>query len=190
VTYAEDDGDLRRQYGVSPAVAATVVVGPRGDLLWKSEGTIDPAELAAVLGKVLVKAAPPKATLLSTSARIDQRAPNFLFEGAPGQPVTLRKISGRKVVLVFFNRSSQPSMDAIRDAIAARGSKTVVIAISDGEGSPSGDLSPAIVVPDRKREIANAYGVTMWPTIISIDESGIVRSIAYGRLTTGEKSRA
>jgi hypothetical protein len=190
VTYAEDDGQMRRHYGVSPTVTATVVVGPSGNVLWKNEGPIGAGELAAILGKMLVRTRPPKPALLSTTARIDQRTPNFLFQGAPGQPLTLRKIGGRKIVLVFFNRSSEPSVDAVRDAIAGASGKTLVIAISDGEGSPPGDLSPAIVVPDRKREIAKSYGVTMWPTIISIDEAGIIRSIAYGRLTTGEKSRA
>jgi peroxiredoxin len=121
---------------------------------------------------------------------MDQRAPNFLFEASPGQLLTLRKVSRRKVVLVFFNRSSPASIAAIRDTLNAHDRKTLVLAISDGEAASSSDLAPAIVVPDAKREIAKAYGVTMWPTIISIDESGIVRSIAYGRMTTEEKSRA
>lgn len=189
VTYAEDDGKLRRHYGVTFGGAATVVVDPSGKVIWKGEGPIDSRELSSVLGKVLVKAPAPKATLLSAGARMDQRAPNFLFEASPGQPLTLRKVARRKVVLVFFNQSSPASIAAVREAANAHDGKTLVLAISDGHTPTSSDLAPAIVVPDLKREIARAYGVTMWPTIVAIDESGIIRSIGYGRSipTEGKK---
>jgi hypothetical protein len=81
-------------------------------------------------------------------------------------------------------------VSAVRDAVEAAREKTIVLAVSDGSASRSGELAPAIVVPDERRQIASAYGVTMWPTIFSIDEGGIVRSISYGRSTRGEKSRA
>ena len=109
---------------------------------------------------------------------------------APGQPLTLRKASGRKVTVVFFNPVSEPSVSAVRDAVEAAGEKTIVLAVSDGSASRSSELGPAIVVPDERRQIASSYGVTMWPTIFSLDERGIVRSISYGRSTRGEKSRA
>ena len=191
VTYAEDDGSLRRQYGVSPGGAATVVVDPAGKVVWKSEGGINPRELGSALGKVLVKSSPPKTRLLSAAARIDQRAANFLFEVTPGHALTLRKAGRRKIFLVFFNNLSQPSLHAIRDAVSeARASNAMVLAIGDSDKSKRDEIAPAILVPDTKKEIAKAYGVTMWPTIVAIDERGIVRSIGYGRLTTGEKSRA
>jgi hypothetical protein len=95
---------------------------------------------------------------------------------------------------VFFRNASEPSVEAVREAIAAAGRKgsndPVVLAVSNDGGSRKHDLTPAIIVDDRDGKIAAAYGVTMWPTIVTIDESGIVRNIAYGHLTRGEKARA
>jgi peroxiredoxin len=190
ISYAEDDGHWRRQLGVNASGAVTVVVDPSGKPVWKAEGPVNERELSAALGKILVKGNTPKATMLSATARIGLPAPNFLFEHAPGQPLTLRKVSGRKVTVVFFNPASEPSVSAVRDAVAAAGDRAIVIAVSDGSASSPSELATAIVVPDARRQVASAYGVTMWPTIFSIDEGGIVRSISYGRSTRGEKSRA
>ena len=33
--------------------------------------------------------------------RVGELSPNFLFEGAPQQPLTLRKLKGRRMVLIF-----------------------------------------------------------------------------------------
>ena len=193
LTYAEDDGVWRRRYGVASG-SATVIVNPDGKVVWRSEKPLDVRELASILGKVLAKTKPSKATMLRLNARVGQRAPNFLFEHAPGQQLTLRKLGGRSAVVVFFRNSSEPSVAAVREAIAAAGRKgsndPVVLAVSDDGGSGKHDLAPAIMVDDRDGKIAAAYGVTMWPTIVTIDESGIVRSIAYGHLTRGEKARA
>ncbi len=39
----------------------------------------------------------------------------------------------------------------------------------------------AIIVPDPQRGISLAYGVNIWPTIVFLDASGLVRKIRYGR---------
>src|SRR5688500_19365372 len=39
----------------------------------------------------------------------------FRSEHAPGHMLTLRKLSGRPAVLVFWKSGSQPSIDAVRD---------------------------------------------------------------------------
>ena len=191
VTYAEDNASWRRMVGLPASGAFTVVIDPSGKVAWKAEGPVNERELSLALGKVLVKAAPPRATLLSAGARIGHPAPNFLFEHSRGQPLTLRKTGGRKVSIVFFSTASEPSVNAVRDTAAAAGEKAIVLAVSDRGAQSSEDLSPAIVVPDRDGKIAAAYGVTMWPTIVSIDEAGIVRSITYGRSARAEaKQRA
>ena len=190
VTYIEDDGSWRRRHDVNPGTGATVVVDPSGKVLWRSEGTPAAAELSKILRKVLVKGATSRATMLTANVRIGQPPPNFLFDHAPGQQLTLRKTIGRRVVIVFFRRSSPASVDAVRDAAASSGSKAIVLAIGADEVASREDLGSAIVVPDTAGRIAAAYGVTMWPTMVSVDESGIVRGIEYGRLARGEGNRA
>ena len=36
------------------------------------------------------------------------------------------------------------------------------------------------LVTDGKREISSGYGVEIWPTIVSLDASGMITAIAYG----------
>ena len=190
VTYVEDDGSWRRRYDISAGSGATVVVDPAGKLLWRSHGAPTAAELSKVLRKVLVKGVSARATMLTANVRIGQPPPNFVFEHAPGQQLTLRKAIGRRVIVVFFRRSSPASVEAVRDLTASSGSTAVVLAIGDDERAGRDDLGSAIVVPDTAGRIAAAYGVTMWPTIVTVDESGIVRGIEYGRRMQGERQGA
>ena len=187
IAYSDDDTRWRKALGLKSAGATTVVVNSAGKTAWHHEGPVDEKELASILGKTLVKGAPARATMLTATARIGQPAPNFLFEFAEGQQLTLRKLNGRAVTVVFFRRSSAPSVEAVRDA--ATHSEQIVIAVTDEE-VPKEEFRNAIVVTDRARRVAGAYGVTMWPTVISIDASGIVRHIDYGRPARGETSRA
>jgi hypothetical protein len=187
-TYAEDDGGLRRRYGLKSAGAATVVVGADGKVAWQSDGPVSSREVSTILGKVLKKTARSKATMLTANVRIGQPPPNFLFEHAPGQQLTLRKTRGRRVRIVFFRRSSQPSVEAVTRA-ARSDPSSIVLAVTRDETDRTDDLASVILVHDPAGRIESAYGVTMWPTVVSLDESGIVRSVDYGLLSNGEKSR-
>lgn len=185
-TYAEDDKKWRQQFDLGERGSATVVVDPGGKVLWRSQGDIDARELSAVLGKVLVKSSRSKATMVSANVRRGQPAPDFLFEHSSGHVLALRKIAGRAVDIVFFRKSSPASVEAVREA-ASEGK--LVLAVTDDEASKD-SLSPAVVVHDRRGEIQRAYGITAWPTIVSIDESRIVRSISYGRSSPGRKDQS
>jgi hypothetical protein len=189
VTYVEDDGTWRRRYGVNSDRTATVVVDPAGKVVWRSETPSGTHELPAVLRKVLGTVASSKATMLTANVRIAQPPPNFLFEHSPGQQLTLRKTIGRPVVIVFFRESSSASIEAVKDAAASVEPRTILLAVTP-DGGGRDDISPAILVHDAAGRIATAYGVSMWPTTVRIDQSGIVRGVEYGRLTKGEKTRA
>ena len=188
VAYSDDDERWRKRYGVEAGNSATLVIDPAGKIAWRKDGGVGTEELASALRKVLVKTAPAKATMLTSNARVGQPAPNFLFDYAQGHQLTLHKIAGRPVTVVFFRGASAPSIEAVREA-AGRSAHTV-LAVTDGDKLKEREFGRAIVVHDRGGRISAAYGITMWPTIIEIDESGIVRHIAYGRATTGEKTRA
>jgi peroxiredoxin len=120
--------------------------------------------------------------------RIGQPAPDFLFETAPGRQITLRKVQGRAVRLVFWNSTSRPSLDAVRQAQSAaqKSGAPIVLAINDGESPEAvkravdaNGLS-VTVVTDPRRRITSAYGVSVWPTTVLIDAAGLVRSLQYG----------
>ncbi len=193
VIYAEEQDDTwARAFGVKTTRRPlTLIVAPSGKIAWQHEGELNSRELAAALQKNLALGGSVRLSMLELSLRIGRPAPNFLFELAPGRGLTLRKLVGRPVVLVFWKSSSKPSLQGARDlqkpAGRVGGQAPVVLATNDGEApelvqkvAAENGLS-AIVVPDPQREISAAYGVSIWPTIVSIDAFGLVREIRYGR---------
>ena len=189
VAFADDEKAWADLLGPK-RLPATFLISPTGDVVWRHEGSLASDVLQAGLRKHLVANGRFVLRPLNAQVRIGQPAPNFLFEVAPGQELTLRKLAGRFVVLVFWISSSTASLETLRDlqsAFANSGSQgPVVLAINDGEppevvmqAAKQGGIS-AILVPDPARDIARAYGISMWPTSIFLDTAGLVVDIRYG----------
>lgn len=194
VIYSEDPGGTwERVFGIKATRRPlTLIIGPNGKIAWQHEGELGSAALASVLREHLVSGGSARRRVLRSSLRIGQPPPNFLFEYASGQPLTLRKLVGRPVILVFWKSSSKPSLEAVHDLQHATantlGTGPVVLAINDGEAAAmarrvaaESRLSAALVT-DPDRRICLAYGVNVWPTIVSLDPTGLVRDVRYGRV--------
>jgi peroxiredoxin len=197
---ASEGGAWERAFGVKTTTRpVTLLADPTGKIVWRSEGELDAGALTAALRAHLVPARPPAPRLLRAGARIGAPAPNFLFPYTADRELTLRKLAGRPVVLVFWVSTSKPSLDAVRDvgevAGRAAGEGSVTLAINDGEipdlarrtFAESG-LSATLVV-DPERAIGLAYGVTIWPTVVFIDASGATTRIQHGRPGQVESDR-
>jgi peroxiredoxin len=193
VVYAVDsDGSWAAALGVkSTTRPLTLIVNPPGKVVWQKEGELEAPALASALTRYLVKRTPVRLSLPRLNARIGQLAPNFLFEYASGREVVLAKLFGQPIILVFWRSSVKPSIQAIRDlqAQAAKSkSPAIVMAVNDGEdpsvarGVAAENGLTAILVTDPKREISLGYGVSLWPTIVSIDKSGAIAGIKYGHV--------
>ena len=192
VTYAEDqDGEWERRLGIRvQRRPLTAVVSPQGKVLWTHEGELDAALLASALKEVLVRGHSAEPNLPPSALRLGQRAPNFLFEYAPGREVTLRKVAGRPVVIAFWRSTSRQSVDLVRElgqTASAEKESPLVLAINDGEpaelalkGAKENKLD-AVIVTDPARSISSAYGVNTWPTTVTIDARGAIRGIRFGR---------
>jgi peroxiredoxin len=194
IIYAEDGtGTWAQAFGVKTSERPlTLIAGPKGGVAWQQEGQLDSGKLAAVLAKYLARTGPVAQSVLRLSLRIGRSAPNFLFELAPGQCATLRKIAGRPIVLVFWKSASKASLQAALDLQKtigkAAGQGPILLAINDGEApelarraAQENGLTAALV-PDPQRSISLAYGVNIWPTTVFLDASGLVTGIRYGRL--------
>jgi peroxiredoxin len=191
VTYAEEDGDAwAKRYRVNTSRGpVTLVVAPDGKIVWKHEGELDEASLADAFEKTLVARTPVRPSLLRSGTRIGQQAPNFVFEYAPGHEITFSKIAGRPAVLLFLRPSSTPIAGTLREIKASapgtKGESPLVLAIVDGKKGRDTkslpDLGASVtVVPDPDRKIANAYGVTVWPTRLFVDARGVVTNSSHG----------
>ncbi|HEX3353252.1 MAG TPA: redoxin domain-containing protein [Terriglobales bacterium] len=195
IIYAEDqDGAWERLFGVkSTQRPLTLIVAPKGNVLWQKEGPLDSQTLAAALQKMLVPNASVRLGMLRVNLRIGQPAPNFLFEYAPGRELALRKLTRRACTMVFWKSASKPSIAAVLDlqktAGQSAGKPPMLLAINDGDTS---ELARAVaaeagfsatLVTDPDRDISLAYGVNIWPTIIVTDASGMITGIRYGHGT-------
>ncbi len=192
VIYSESQGGVwERAFNVrNVRHPLTLIVGPKGDVAWQQDGEIDREKLAGALRKNLISGATFKRSMLSLNLRMGHPAPNFLFEFAPGQQLTLRKLAKKPVILVFWKSSSKQSVAAVRDVEGQTRKygepEPVVLAINDGESAEVAKRTAAehrfsaTVVMDPKREISGFYGVNIWPTLVFIDASGLVRTIQYG----------
>jgi hypothetical protein len=192
VVYAEDRdnawGDL---YGLKSAQRPVLlIVSPKGSTVWHHEGAIDTATLAAVLRKSLTRGGATAVGVPRLGLRNGATPPNLAFNYAPDRELTLAKVRGPGI-LVFCSSLSSPSLEAVRDAQrVAEKSRALVLAIYDGETPEAAKRSAvakgfsAIVVPDPSRTISRAYGVSLVPTTVYLDKSGLVRQVQYGRSGT------
>jgi peroxiredoxin len=195
VVYAEDHGGAwERAFQLKAARRPlTLIVDPNGKVVWRHEGELDGAALAAALRASLTRGGSVKRTMLRSSLRIGQPPPNFLFEYVPGRQLPLRKLTGRAVTLVFWKAASAPSIDAVREMANGKAARdagvpdAVVLAINDGDADDLARRTAtehalgATLVVDPNRTISLAYGVNVWPMIVTLDASGLVRDVRYGR---------
>jgi peroxiredoxin len=198
VTYSPDDeGTWEKKLGIRiDKRPFTVVTGKGGRVILQQPGEPDIGAIEAALKKSAPSGTPAvPVTLRPLSARIGQLPPDFIFEHAPGHEVTLRKIAGRPVTLAFWRSMSKQSIERLRSIPTGNGSSEegVLLCINDGEEPEAARRAAeaaglrGILVTDPQRRISQAYGVDTWPTVISVDAAGVVRSVEQG--TSASASR-
>jgi peroxiredoxin len=164
-----------------------------GEVVYHHHGSLTTDELTQVFRKHLSGGGRFSPRLLQSSVRIGRPLPNFLLGQSPGNELTFRKLSGRPAVVVFWKSSSQPSIETVLDlqkAFADTASeKPALLAICDGDPVDTARHAAAqhgitaLLVPDPDRDIAQACGITMWPTTIFVDSVGLVSNVRYGRFS-------
>jgi hypothetical protein len=190
VMYADDAGAWERLLEVRER-PSTVLLDTSGAAVWRHTGDI--GALAEVLRERLARGGRYTPEFIQPSLTIGQPSPNFLFEYGSGDRLTLRKLTGKPLALVFWRGASAPSMatlgnlhESFRDMGA---DAPLILAINDGEsgefarGLAAIEAGEMIVVPDPARQISRAYGISLWPTTVFLDEQGIVRDIRLGLIS-------
>ena len=191
VIYAESDDRWTETWAVKiDQRPFTVIIDASGKVAWQQAGDLDPATLVDVLRRVLRPSHFAGASAVLTGARIGHPPPNFLFTYAPGQELTLRKLVGRPVILVFSRSGSRADAKALQGVTPMhRGwERAVVLNVrEDATADRAVQQAAAVnnqttVVPDPMRAISKAYGIAIWPTTIYIDTQGVVRDVRHGHL--------
>jgi hypothetical protein len=174
ITYIEDDGKSASRLGLhTDGHPVTALISPEGKIVWQKTGRVDEAELGRVLKEKLSDSSATGSAVATGGLRIGHVAPNFLIGVDSGQQVTLRKLSGRKATLVFDHDQ-----------------KGYRVSVDPGSSDDSKQReAQTIVVDDRDGSITRAYGISIWPTAVMLDESGVIRSVAYGKPGSRNRSK-
>jgi peroxiredoxin len=181
-------GAWTRTFGATNT-PATYLLDARRELVWKQQGEMSPAALAAALDQHLLPTPPPRSRPLRLTVRPGDRALDALLDDDEGQTLALRRFRGERVSLHFWQSWSAPCIRELRRLQRLRDGSArppVVIAVNGGEAREviaetrrQNDLTFTLV-HDSDRRITRLYGVRCWPTTVSIDADGIVERIQFG----------
>jgi peroxiredoxin len=187
--WTDDRDEAWRRTFMVRRVPATVILNREGKLVWQDTGPIAVPKLKTAIqhnlgvGGILLRQPPP------VTLGIGNRAPDFRFEYSKGNEMTLSNLYGRPVVLVFWASWSEPSVEELKYLQNTKeefGEDTVVLTINDVDKREKAEeifkkhhlTLPLMIV--EHHEIARLFGISCWPTIVSIDAKGRIREIHRG----------
>lgn len=109
--------------------------------------------------------------------------PDFQATNLAGQPVSLRSLRGRPVLVSFFATWCPPCVEetpSIEDLARRLGGKATVLVVSVDEELDAlrkffAKGSPTLVVRDESRKIPGSFGTSQFPESFLLDSSGKVR---------------
>jgi peroxiredoxin len=197
IAFSDDEKAWAHLVGITHA-PATCIISPAGEVVFRHQGPLTSDELTQAFRKHLHGGGQFSPRLLQSSVRIGQPIPNFLLGQSPDKELTVRKLMGRPAVVVFWKSSSQASVETVLDLQKAfanttshntASQNTALLAICDGDPLEVARQAAAehgitaVLVPDPDREIAQACGISLWPTTIFLDSSGLVSNVSYGRFS-------
>jgi hypothetical protein len=194
VIYADSDERWAKRWAVNvERRPLTVLIDASGKVAWQHAGDLSPALLSEMLRKMLRPSRFAGASTVTTGPGIGHTPPNFLFSYAPGHELTLRKLIGRSVILIFSKSGGLTGANAADERIHGmhRGWEQAVVLRIEAGATPDGAVQQtaavshnATVVPDPGHAIAKAYGISAWPTTVYIDARGVVRDVRHAQFDT------
>jgi peroxiredoxin len=190
IAWAEDhEGGWSQALGARET-PATYLIDPRGKIAWHHVGQLDANRLLAAFNEHLVTAGPVRWRQVRLRVREGDPAPDFLFEYLKGRRMALRTLRGQPALLSFWTSWSAPCLAELRRLQARHERRTkqspVILAINDGEDPRRAREAfdrngfTFSLVPDADRHVAQRFGVSCWPTTVSVDAQGLVRHIQLG----------
>ena len=191
------EGAWTQAFG-SAGQQATFLLSGDGEIAWSHAGRLDAASLTTVLDQH-VKAGPRRRSRpLGLDVRAGDRAPEVLLDGGDASSLSAARLRGRRIAVMFWKSCSRPCLTELRrlEQVHERSGRQgpVIYAVGDGETPERiADIAREhqlrlTLVPDPDRRIARHYGVNCWPTLVSINEQGVIDTVHSG--LTHHRSRA
>jgi peroxiredoxin len=167
---------------------STHLINGAGEFVWRQDGGVDAGAIARAFDEHAIDAPPPQIVPLRLRVTAGTPALDADFTDDRGTRLSLRRLRGRRVVILFWKSWSAPCLRELRrlQEIAGRPGGPFVMAVNGGERreviadarSRHGLTVPLVHDPDQI--IAAMYGVRCWPTTVSINEEGIVDRVQFG----------
>jgi peroxiredoxin len=178
-----------RTFGVRD-VPATFLVIARGESVWYQEGQVDPEGLAAALEEHMLPTPEPRFRLMELSVREGDRPPNVFVEDDRGEPIDLRRLRDRPVLLNFWQSWSQPCLHELHrlqelQDRAGRNAPVIVALCADHEPRAIDEVRRQhkltfVLAHDAWQREARRFKVRCWPTTVSINPDGMVSHVQFG----------
>jgi len=181
------EGGWTRTFGAAKT-PSLYLINARRQFVWKHEGALDTAALAAALDEHLLPAPAPRARPLRLAVSPRDRAPDVFFQDG-GNHSALHRLRGQPVVLSFWQSWSAPCLKELRRLQGLHEQRSEAPYIVAFHGGKDGKALDAIrkqlglsfpLVQDVDQRIARTYGVRCWPTTIRINADGRVEHAQFG----------
>lgn len=192
-------GAWANAFGIRDAPAA-VLVGPRGDVVWKETKAVTAKKVSAAVEKHTTRDGEVASIAIRLAVEPGSRPPDVPLRLTDGSELSLRRLRGRPLALTFYTTRSEPSLDHLeflRDLAASRGSRApLVIAVGDGETHDrAAELAkerqlPFAVLADPDRLISRRFGVWCWPATVWIRADQVIEAIDFGSAAPASTGRA
>jgi hypothetical protein len=181
-----------QRLSIPPDEPAFRLIAPNGGFAWFHDGQITPEELGHALNQHLTPSPPPYPRAIGTHLEEAGYVPSNLLGGYRARhncpPRPLLPPAGIRVAIVFAKAISRPSEQQL--AIASQvleqhgDERLELVVVVDGDESETQELAQKYprfeVIRDPDGNIADRVGVRIWPTVVAIDEGGIVTGVRQG----------
>ena len=174
------------------------LINPVGGVTWLSDERPVADHLAKAFDETLHPSAPPSLEPVRLRVRLglgvsaDALHPSYLdlFERASCPPIPLGRLSASQTLVGFAVAGSASSAGKLQQMNAllneAGDDPPFLVAIATGSSAAQAQQMQKElglrfpVLPDESGAIAQNFGVSLWPTAVTLDRSGIVTAIDEG----------
>lgn len=195
------DGGWSRALGLRTGTGEPgwALINPEGNTMWTQQGRIEAASLARVLDSSLIRCPDPTPTAFGLRVDVGQQVisttfnPGWFSENeahCPPLPLGSRSGVGGAVVAFVHGRSAASIAELRRIASenARRQDQSAALVVAVVDGADAGEVEALkaeigvdfVALSDAAGTITQRFGVEVWPTTMTLDDSGAVSAINAG----------
>jgi len=187
-----------RRLAIPPHITAWRLITPNGGFTWSHDGPITPEELGRALNEHLRPSPPPHLRPIRAGVESAKYLPPIVIgDNEPNRTCPrIRFVSPTQAGAGVIFAKAGSRLSELQLAIAARmwrqhsENAQDLVVVLDGDETQAQELAPNYpefeLIPDPDGDIANRFGIRIWPTIVAVDGGGIVTGVRQGLYEFGD----